>query len=305
MFRRAVAAVSEEGNAGMPKVKRVSHETPAVRVVEVETVDAGGGLHLFRSVSRIHDVGEDGSRFVASETVRQGVVDGRNLAKLLANREFSAYQPYKVPREVGRLVPMLATAELLEIARREGNPVITSKIYDRVTKSGLLHTTDKSNLVQSLGEEMDFENIIFFAVHDYSLVDVRGRPVPRALKFDYMEGGLANDRFDLEKVAEVLAENPEVEIVTDRRGGNSAISEIPYYNAHDGRDQQIQLVWRPSDESWDSMLGMLGFDPKQPEHLRIKPETVISDVDFFGIQQFRVQESDEFEGLGDTAHGMK
>jgi hypothetical protein len=276
----------------MSEITRASHESPAVRVLEVEAADAGGGLHVFRAVSRIHDINEDGSRVVAAETVRQGVVDDKNLAKLLSNREFTPFQPYKAPREVGRLTPMLVAPEALEIARREGHPILHSKIYDRITKGGLLHTSDKANLALRMTDGgMDFENIIFYAVHDYSLVDVRGRPVPRAMQFDYMAGGIANDRFDLEKVAEVLVEHPEVEILKDRRGSNARISAIPYYNADDDRDEQVQFIWRPSDESWDSMLEKLGFDPEKPEHLRIKPEMVIGEIDFFGIEQFRLERS--------------
>lgn len=286
----------------MSEVSKVSYETPAVRVVAVETADAGAGLHVFRSASRIHDVGEDGSRVVASETVRQGVVDDANLAKLVSNREFKPFQPYKVPKDVGRLTAMVATPEAFEIMRRDGHLVI-SKIYDRLVKGGLLFTPDKSSLPEAIGNGLDFENLLFVANYDHSVVDFRGRPVPMAMHFDYMEGGISNDRFDLEKVAAVLQENPEVEILTEGRR-NGPISAIPYYNASDERDTQIQFIWRPTGKSWDLMLSKLGFVLADPQHLRIKPEMVSCDIDFFGLEQFRIEareDGDDFESLGDPS----
>ncbi len=286
----------------MTDIRKSIHETPAVRVIELETADAGGGLHAFRSVSTLHDVGEDGERIVAATTTRQGFVDEENLDLLVSNRPFTPYQPYDVPKEVGRLHPMLATPEACEIARREGH-VYSSEINRRLVAEGLLFTSDKSSLVEAVAGGVGFEGILFFASYDYALVDVRGRPLPIAMRFDYMEGGFDNENFDLEKVAEALSSNGEIEFTPDRWGRrNSPISEIPYYNAHDDRDQQVQFIWRPSEESWGLMLDKLGFDPVDPKHLRIKPETVSRDLDLFGIEQFRLDARDELDG---SAREMK
>lgn len=284
----------------MSEVLKVSHESPAVRIVDVETADAGSGLFVFRTVSRIHDIDENGHRVVASETVRQGVVDEENLDNLVSNREFKPFQPYEVPEEVGRLTTMLATPEAFEIMRRDGH-LFDSRIYDRLIEGELLFTSSASNLPEVLADGMDAENIVFFASYDHSVVDYRGWPIPMAMRVNYLDGGVTNGRYDLEKVAEVLKENPEVEILVSG-SRNSPISPIPSYNASNEADAQIQFLWRPSGESWERMLLALGFNPDHPSHLRIRPEDVIEAIDFFGIQQFRVEgrvDRDEFDGLGD------
>jgi hypothetical protein len=127
-----------------------------------------------------------------------------------------------------------------------------------------------------------------------------------ALRFDYMAGGFDNERFDLDKVAQALSSNDEIEFLADRwQRRNDPISEIPHYSAYEGRDRQVQFIWRPTDASWSLMLEKLGFDPEAPGHLRIKPEMVARDIDFFGLEQFRLEpREDEFDGLGD-ARAMK
>jgi hypothetical protein len=68
----------------------------------------------------------------------------------------------------------------------------------------------------------------------------------------------------------------------------------------------VQFIWRPTDESWNLMLEKLGFDPADPKHLRIKPEMVARDIDFFGLEQFRLEpRGDEFDGLGAPAGATK
>jgi hypothetical protein len=291
----------------MSEIRNAVHETPAVRVVEIEVADAGGGLHVFRSVGRIHDLSADGERVVASETVRQGVVDDDNLERLMSNLPFEPYTPYDVPKKETRLVPMVAAPETFEIARREGNPITNAEVYRRLTADGLLNATDKSNLVRLVADGFDYESILFYSVSDYAITDVRGRPLPMAMRFDYMDGGFDNEKFDLDRVAEALSRNEEVEFLADRwQSRNDPVSEIPHYNAYEGRDRQVQFIWRPTDESWNLMLEKLGFDPADPKHLRIKPEMVARDIDFFGLEQFRLEpRGDEFDGLGAPAGATK
>ena len=277
----------------MTDIRKLVHETPAVRIIELETADAGGGLHAFRSVSTLHDVGPDGERVVASTTIRQGFVDDENLELLVSNLPFTPYQPYEVPREVGRLHPMLAAPEAIEVSRREGH-LYSSEINRRLVEGGLLFTTDKSNLVEAVAGGLGFEGILFFSLYDHAMVDVRGRPLPAAMRFDYMEGGFDNARFDLEKVAEALSANDEIEFVQDpwQSRNNSPISEIPFYNASEERDRQIQFIWRPTEDSWNLMLDRLGFDPADPKHIRIKAGMISRDLDMFGVEQFRIVPDD-------------
>lgn len=277
----------------MKDIRKQVRETPAVRIIELETADAGGGLHAFRSVSTLHDVGADGERAVAATTIRQGFVDDENLELLTSNLPFTPYQPYEVPKEVGRLYPMLAAPEAIEVLRRDGS-LYSSEINRRLLADGLLFTPDKSNLAEAVAGGLGFESILFFSSYDNVLVDGRGRPLPVAMRFDYMDGGFDNESFDLEKVAEALSANDEIEFVLDtwQSRNNSPISEIPYYNASDERDRQVQFIWRPTEDSWSLMLDRLGFDPSDPKHLRIKAEMVSRDVDLFGVEQFRIVPED-------------
>lgn len=287
----------------MARIESSVRETPAVRVIELAVVDAGGGLHAFRSESRLCDIGEDGGRSLVSETVRQGFVDEENLALLAKGLSFEQFQPYEAPEKVGHLHPLLATAEALEIIRCEGNPYQVGS-RDRLVAEGHLFTPDKSNLVQAVAAGMTSANIVFFSSYDHAIVDLRGRPVPAAMRFDYMNGDITNELYDLDALAEVLSDNPEIEILGGGSGRmNRLVTSIPYYNASEDRDEQVQFIWRPTEESWSALLDAFGFDPSEPRHLRLKPEMLVRDVDFFGLARFRRDPADADDERG-YAGGM-
>lgn len=271
--------------SGASAMNRKTFESPAVRVVDIDAVEIGGGLHAFRTVSRFEKVAADGVREAASGDTRQGLVDDENLELLMANEPYEVFLPYQV-LDGRRLVPVMAAAEVLHVARTEGNPVTYTKIYNRLTSEKKFLVPNKYPLVDAAVDGMGVENVLFLAMDDHGLVDVRGRPIPQAMRFDYMEGGFDEENYDLEALAQALSENPEIEIVTEGRR-NSLVTPIPYYNAREGREEQVQFLWRPTDESWSDLLSRHGFDAETPRHIRLRPETIIGELDFFNTSHFR------------------
>jgi hypothetical protein len=273
----------------MSEIVRRTFETPAVRVIEVEAVDVGGDLFVYRVVNGIYDIGTGGVRSEADATVDQGVVDIENLQRMEENLPFEVYQPYQVPEKVGTMYPVLVTPKGLDIMRHEG-----SFFHDNVRKkleaaNMLFVPSGGLDLVQVASRGINYEDILFISSYDHVAVDVRGKPVPAAMYFTYLDGGFSSDEYDLEAVAEVLAANPEIEFITQDRWEKPApITKIPYYNASDERDRQVQFIWRPSDDTWNEILGRLGFDPADPRHMRIRQETITRELDIFGVEKFKL-----------------
>lgn len=283
----------------MADIKKKSFEAAAVRVLDIDTVDVGGDLCVFRAVDSICDIAEDGERVVAASTITRGVVDLENRELLENNLPYQAYQPYDVPEEVGRMIPVLVTPKGFEFMRRKGS-IFHPDVRDTLVGANLMVMPDKNrDLVGAAAAGIGYEGIVFCSFYDHAIVDVRGRPLPVAMHFDYMSGGFTNDDYDLAAVADKLSGNEEIEFTTSDRWEKPApITKIPYCNASDERSEQVQFVWRPSEDSWSLMLEKIGFDPVNPTHIHIRPEMVTKNLDFFGLEQFRLAAPEKFDGLG-------
>lgn len=79
----------------------------------------------------------------------------------------------------------------------------------------------------------------------HMVFDLADRPLPMAIRFDYIDGGITNEDYDLEQVISVLKQNQQV-----RGASNSAIaaSEIPWYNRESNRSKAVEFVFSPTFE---------------------------------------------------------
>ncbi|NTF17006.1 hypothetical protein G6L37_01005 [Agrobacterium rubi] len=267
-------------------IKRKTRETNAMHVVDVDAISVGGGLHAFRSESRFERVMQTGELHTTKGEVKQGLVDDENLGRLQNDEPYESFVPYE--RDDGhRIVPIMVAKEVLDVARTEGNPISYRNVYDRLVREGKLLMPNKTALVDAAASGMDVENVLFLSTDDYGLVDVRGRPIPLAMTFDYMEGGFDEENYDLQALAQHLSANPEIEIITESRG-NGPVSRIPYYNLREGCEEQIRFIWRPTDASWEAFLSRCGFDEDNPQHIWMRVATIVNKMDLFETERFRL-----------------
>ena len=77
-------------------------------------------------------------------------------------------------------------------------------------------------------------------------------PLPKSMYFDYINGFLDNEVYDLEKVLSVLKTRDDVQIRTDRMCRE--IQDVPYYNQNEhGYRKFIDFIWQPKKEDWDKI----------------------------------------------------
>jgi hypothetical protein len=86
------------------------------------------------------------------------------------------------------------------------------------------------------------------------LFDGEGLPLPQRVGFNYLDGHMNNECYDLKAVVEVLQKRDDVTIYPN--GGErplrngSPIGRIPYYNSHEGHTHCIKFDWHPSVEDY-------------------------------------------------------
>lgn len=76
------------------------------------------------------------------------------------------------------------------------------------------------------------------------------RPVPQAMRFDYMgtDGQLDDGLYDLKKLFRAIEERTDLEWLN--REGKAKITDIPSYNWDEDRSRQLEFRWIPSDEDY-------------------------------------------------------
>lgn len=82
-------------------------------------------------------------------------------------------------------------------------------------------------------------------------------PLPRSIHFDYCNGNLNNEHYDLDEVLKILENRTDVTIDNDKY--NSPIQNIPYYNASDNKNLYISFTWKPTDEDWNKYVNSSSF----------------------------------------------
>lgn len=269
----------------MSRIVTKSFEVPAIRFTEVKSVDIGAGLHAFERRSLFAEMLSDGSHRPHDEDVWDGIVDDEGLAMMLEGQRYEDYVPYLAHHHY-TLRPMMVAERVLGVLREEGSVVSSSPLNAALVSAGELVMPGRRSFVQAASKGMTADNLLFFSSGDYLIVDMSGRPVPVAITFDYLDGGLDEEQYDIDAVAAHLAENPEITFLGEGLS-RSGVSEVPYYNAYDGRERQVKFIWRPSDESWADLLQKAGFDEKNPKHVSLRQDRIVTELDLFSISAFR------------------
>lgn len=110
-----------------------------------------------------------------------------------------------------------------------------------------------------------FDDIEYQLVHNSHqrnmVFDINDNPFPIAITFDYINGNITNEDYDLSKVLHTLVKNDQVKGVDERL----KITNIPYYNSSDTRYDSIEFVFMPTEEQmrliWKTSKQM---NPKYP-----------------------------------------
>lgn len=102
----------------------------------------------------------------------------------------------------------------------------------------------------------------------HMLFDYQERSLPVALRFDYINGHMDNQTYDLEALVAELEKNPQVTFESSRQRGagvGQRIEPIPHYNQDEGRVAGVAFRWSPTAEQsemlWKKALSKGGSYP--------------------------------------------
>lgn len=151
------------------------------------------------------------------------------------------------------------------------------------------------------------EEVVFVEVHSaaHQLFDMDGLPFPVGLIFNYIDGGMSEDRYDLVKASEILMKRKDVLLLPgggeSRSSGpqddpRSYVGAIPYYNTAAGRRSCLQFHWRASVEDYRRVWALALEDRSHPGKGDLMKACF--DLDIFGL---RAGGAARFEDYYDTA----
>jgi hypothetical protein len=116
-------------------------------------------------------------------------------------------------------------------------------------------------------------NLIRIDFGNYLIAEKSGLPLPAAIHFDYMAGGIHDGRFDLEKAASHLLSRDDVVVFQPssvshgvrsmarpvRRkivNARDCICDVPHYNWASNRSRYLSFKWMPSIDQYRAVAAM-------------------------------------------------
>lgn len=123
------------------------------------------------------------------------------------------------------------------------------------------------------------ENHIVLDYYSYSgdLKKLDGTYYPKRISFDYINGSIDNENYDLEKLLDFLKTKDNIQLKFN------TILNIPYYNCEEGRNQFIAFDYIPTDKEYNEL--------KKCSDSWIMRKNILNNL---GINQFK-KEVDEDE----------
>ena len=92
---------------------------------------------------------------------------------------------------------------------------------------------------------------VLVRTYDFSMRDMDEKLIPLPISLNYIDGNLDNKHYDLDKVLEVIKDNPSRFVTSDGGDANLIkIHNIPYYNADEDRTKFIDCKYLPTDEEY-------------------------------------------------------
>lgn len=216
-----------------------------------------------------------------------GVCMKGELDKVLSGKTQSLPERATVKRNGWHSAVLAVKPEYLETARKVG-----WYIDDGTDPYGGLDEKDPISALER------GEDVRFIECHGagHQLFDLNDNALPVALNFNYIDGGLAQDRFDLEKAARILMQRDDV--VLAEQGGerfygewkgeaddpNRYIGNIPHYNAERGRNRCLAFRWHPTEDDYATAFAVARDKrkDKSPTSGDIR-WVALFDLDVFGL----------------------
>lgn len=197
-------------------------------------------------------------------------------------------------------VPLMISDKGLKVIRIEGHPFTAHKVLENLTQSGdLVRKGGGQSFIDLFNNGFSAGNVFFASVKDYSIVDLTGKPIVVPSRFSYLEG-LSSEYYDIDRVLEVVLNNPEVEV--HEQYGNAKYV-LPDYGDPDAPTRYgLTLTWRPTKKSWDKLLTSAAEKGVETKFVHFRAYDLLKQHDVLGIASaaYRAELEPEEEVSGPT-----
>lgn len=137
-----------------------------------------------------------------------------------------------------------------------------------------MKVADLFDVIDNLENFSDYIILKYDTMNEVILEYGSELPLPKSMYFDYINGSVSNEYYNLEEMLKVLKTRNDVVVETDKRGNE--IQEVPYYNQNEECNRKyISFVWQPTKEVWEKVADKM-------THYR-RNETVLKEV--FGLKE--------------------
>lgn len=122
-------------------------------------------------------------------------------------------------------------------------------------KNGVVHFGNY-NFPYSVNEISDTDMVyVLVRTYDFTLRDMDEKLISLPITLSYLDGYLDNEHYNLDKVLEIIKDNPSRFVTVN---GDDAslikIENIPYYNADENRTKFINCKYLPTDEEYNEFV---------------------------------------------------
>lgn len=175
----------------------------------------------------------------------------------------------------------LVSPEFLDFAQRFGYSVAMDKDDDhwKKIKQSPIDAPDDWVLVRN-----DRSNHMLF--------DIDGRPLPIALRYDYMDGMIQDGCYDIERMVEFL--RPHRQIYPMREDDWIEVLNVPYYSVSEGCSKYCRFIFSPTQEQmiaiWEEAKRIGCNYPST--NLR----EAMFNLDLIGLREAGISKSDTYYG---------
>jgi hypothetical protein len=124
---------------------------------------------------------------------------------------------------------------------------------------------------------------------NHMLFDIDGRPLPIALRYDYMDG-IRDGYYDIERMVEFL--RPHRQIYPMREDDWIEVLNVPYYNVSEGCSKYCQFIFSPTQEQmiaiWEEAKRIGGNYPST------RLREAVFNLDLIGLRKAGISKSDNY-----------
>lgn len=241
--------------------------------VKVEKVGISADLMAFRLTY---------SADAALPNFLSGIVNEKTIEGVTAPAVIEAFEQGVTAEIKGVTGCFMAQSDFLTVAQKSGFSAATEQLSaDKKSYAGLR----KDVYTALVDEALPASRLIVVDISSHMLFQMDGTVLPTAIHCDYVEAGMHDGNYDLDKLVALLKDDARLTFLGERhrQPGPAQILAIPSYNADEDRSRYVAFVYSPTAEDaillWEKMKS---YGTQYPSTQRFR---AMNDLDILGLRQ--------------------